>query len=127
MKWVKSFILTTVAILGKGSTVDENIISIICEIILLPFKNDNFSNIAIAILNFSLLPLVKLSLLIFFTSFFVSVLCLFFDGPLSKVIALPTIAMAKRSHEPIYKTHTKIEAKGLRATTLLSQSWKSDN
>ena len=34
----------------------------------------------------------------------------------------------KRSHdEPIYKTYTKIEAKGLRATTLLSQSWKSDN
>ena len=26
-----------------------------------------------------------------------------------------------------YKTYTKIEAKGLRATTLLSQSWKSDN
>ena len=25
------------------------------------------------------------------------------------------------------KTYTKIEAKGLRATTLLSKSWKSDN
>jgi hypothetical protein len=36
-------------------------------------------------------------------------------------------AIQKRSHEPIYKTYTKIEAKGLRATTLLSQSWKSDN
>ena len=36
-------------------------------------------------------------------------------------------AKQKRSHEPIYKTYTKIEAKGLRATTLLSQSWKSDN
>ena len=36
-------------------------------------------------------------------------------------------AIQKRSHEPIYKTYTKIEAKRLRATTLLSQSWKSDN
>ena len=36
-------------------------------------------------------------------------------------------AIQKRSHEQIYKTYTKIEAKGLRATTLLSQSWKSDN
>ena len=36
-------------------------------------------------------------------------------------------AIQKRSHEPIYKTYTKIEAKGLRSTTLLSQSWKSDN
>ena len=26
-------------------------------------------------------------------------------------------AIQKRSHEPIYKTNTKIEAKGLRATT----------
>ena len=26
-------------------------------------------------------------------------------------------AIQKRSHEPIYKTHTKIEAKRLRATT----------
>ena len=52
----------------------------------------------------------------------------FFDGSLSKVIALPTIAINGRaitiweaiqkvSHEPIYKTHTKIEAKRLRATT----------
>ena len=76
----------------------------------------------------------------------VSVLCFFFDASLSKVIALPTIAIAiivalsrkrattiavaivgraitiweaiqKRSHEPNYKTHTKIEAKRLRATT----------
>ena len=36
-------------------------------------------------------------------------------------------AMQKRSHEPIYKIYTKNEAKGLRATTLLSQSLKSDN
>jgi hypothetical protein len=36
-------------------------------------------------------------------------------------------AIQKRSHEPIYKTYTKNEAKGLRATTLLSQKWKSDN
>ena len=42
-------------------------------------------------------------------------------------------AIQKRSHEPIYKTYTKIEAKGLRAKTkggaiekstiLLSQYW----
>ena len=87
------------------------------------------------------MPLVKLSLLILFASFFVSVLCFFFDGSLSKVIALLTIALKerkrattiavaivgrainiweaiqKRSYEPIYKTHTKIEAKNLRATT----------
>ena len=36
-------------------------------------------------------------------------------------------AIQKRSHEPIYKTYTKIEAKRLRVTTLLSQSWKSEN
>ena len=30
----------------------------------------------------------------------------------------------EKKPEPIYKTYTKIEA---RATTLLSQSWKSDN
>ena len=36
-------------------------------------------------------------------------------------------AIKKRSHELIYKTYTKNEAKGLRATTLLSQSLKSDN
>ena len=36
-----------------------------------------FSNVAIAILGFSLLPPVKLSLLIFFSSFMISVLCLF--------------------------------------------------
>ena len=82
------------------------------------------------------MPLVKLSLLILFAFFFVSVLCFFSDGFLSKVIALPTIAIAitiavtivgraitiweaiqKRGHEPFYKTHTKIEAKRLRATT----------
>jgi hypothetical protein len=33
---------------------------------------------------------IKLSLLIHFASFLVSVLCFFFDGSLSKVIALPT-------------------------------------
>ena len=38
------------------STVGENIIAnIICKF-LLPFKNDNFSNIAIAILDFSVFP-----------------------------------------------------------------------
>ena len=40
-----------------------------------------------------LLLLVKLSLLILFASFLVSILCFFFDGSLSKDIALPTIAI----------------------------------
>ena len=79
-------------------------------------------------MGFTLLLLVKLSLLILFG---ISSLLLL-DGSLSKVVALPTIAIAiaivgraiimwkaiqKTSHEPIYKTHTKIEAKRLRATT----------
>ena len=55
------------------------------EIIMLP-SNYSFSNTGIAILDFSLLLLVKLSLFILFASFLVSVL--------SKVIALPTIAIA---------------------------------
>ena len=67
-------------------TVGENIIATI------KMRNNygaiQFSNIAIAILDFSL------SLLILSASFLVSVICFFFDGPLSKVIALPTIATA---------------------------------
>ena len=47
-----------------------------------------FFKFAIAILDFSLLLLVKLSLLILFVSFLVSVNWFFFDGSLSKVIAL---------------------------------------
>ena len=99
-------------------------------------SNHSFSNIAIAILDFSLLLLVRLPLLILYAFFLISVLCF----SLSKVIALPTIAivialkgdseksetiavaidgkaitiweaMQKRSHEPIYKTQTKIFAK----------------
>ena len=50
--------------------------------------------ILFGISSFSLLFLVKLSLLIHFASFLVSVLCFFSDGFLSKVIALPTIAIA---------------------------------
>ena len=50
---------------------------------------------AIAILVFSLLLLVKLSLLILFASILVSVSYLFSYVFLSKVIALPTIAIAK--------------------------------
>jgi hypothetical protein len=52
--------------------------------------SNHFYNIAIAILDFSLLLLVKL----FFAAFLVLVICFFFDGSLSKVIALPTIAIA---------------------------------
>ena len=90
-------------------------------------SNHSFSNNVITMLNFSLLLLVKLSSLHpikyqFFASFF--------DGSLSKVIALPTIArvgraitireaIQNRSHETIHKTHTKIEAKRLRATTFV--------
>ena len=36
-------------------------------------------------------------------------------------------AIQKISHEPNYITYTKIEAKGLRATTLLSQYWNLSN
>ena len=56
------------------------------EIFMLPSNHSFFQ--AIAILDFSLLLLVKLSLLILFSSFLVSVLCFFFYGSLSKVIAL---------------------------------------
>ena len=40
-----------------------------------------------------------------------------------QIIHLSSIAIAL----PIYKTYTENEAKGLKATTMLSQSWKSDN
>ena len=59
------------------------------KIVMLPSNHSFF-----AILDFSLLLLVKLSLLIFFGAFLVLVLCFFFDDSLSKVIALPTIAIA---------------------------------
>ena len=36
-------------------------------------------------------------------------------------------AIQKRSHKPIYKTRTKIEAKRLRATTLAIVKLESDN
>ena len=52
----------------------------------------HFSNIAIAILDFHLLLLIKLSLLILL----LSVICVFFEGSHSKVIALPTIALVIR-------------------------------
>ena len=78
-----------------GCTVGENIIA------TTKIRNNygairsfKISNIAIAILDFSLLLLVKLSLIILFASFLVSVLCFFYDGFLSKVIALPTVATA---------------------------------
>ena len=51
----------------------------------------HLSNIAIAIFDFSLLLLCKV---ILFESFLVSILCFFFYVSLSKVIALPTIAIA---------------------------------
>ena len=54
-----------------------------------------FPNIAIEILDFSLLLLVKLSLLILFAPFLVSVLCFFFDGSLSKVIVFPTVPLSR--------------------------------
>ena len=55
----------------------------------------NHSNgLNLAILDFSLLLLVKLSHLILFAPFLVLVLCFFFDGSLSKVIALLTIVKA---------------------------------
>ena len=71
----------------SNSTVGENIIA------TTKIRNI-YGAIQSLILNFSLLLLVKLSLLILFAAFLVLVLCFFFDGPLSKVIALPTIAIA---------------------------------
>ena len=49
--------------------------------------------IAIAILDFSLLLLVRLSFLIIFASFLVSVLCFFFDGFLSKLLLFRNIGL----------------------------------
>ena len=63
------------------------------KILLLPPKiRNNYA--AIKSLIFFLLFLVKLSLLILFSSFLVSVFYFFFYRFLSKVIALPTIAIA---------------------------------
>ena len=68
----------------QWDTVGENVIA-----------TTKIQNNYVAIQSFiSLLPLVKLSLLIIFAYFLVSVLCFFFDGLYSKVIALPTIAIA---------------------------------
>ena len=55
----------------------------------------NHSNFQYCDSNNEIFFIVKLSLLILFASFLVSVLCFFFDGSLSKVIALPTIAIAQ--------------------------------
>jgi hypothetical protein len=57
------------------------------EIIMVPYKHSFFQYCDSNIGLFSML-LVKLSLLILFASFLVSVLCFFFDGFHSKVIAL---------------------------------------
>ena len=54
--------------------------------------------------------------LILFAYFLISVLC--FSLKLSLFLALSIWeAIPERSHEPIYKNHTKIEAKRLGATT----------
>ena len=80
--------------MGLQSTVGENIIATTkIQNNYGAIKSLIFPNIAIAILDFSLLLIVKFSLLILFASFFVSVLC-FFYGCLSKIIALPTIGIA---------------------------------
>ena len=50
------------------------------EIIMVPSNHLFLQNIEIAILDFSLLLLVELSLLILFASFLLSVLCFFFEG-----------------------------------------------
>ena len=66
----------------------------LAKILLLPSKYEIIivpSNIAIAIKDFSLLILVKLSLL---HPFLYQFSLLLFDGFLYKVIALPTIAIA---------------------------------
>jgi hypothetical protein len=68
-----------------SSTVGENIIA------TTKIRNDYG---VIQSLDFYLLLIVKLSLLIIFGFFLLSVLCFFFDSSVSKVIALPTIAIA---------------------------------
>ena len=66
-------------------TVDENIIATTkirnnyCHLII------HFSNIAIVLLDFSLLLPIKLSLLILFATFLFSVLCLFFMASFLKL------------------------------------------
>ena len=87
-----------------------------CEIIMLWTKH-SFLQYCDSNMGLSLLLLVKLSFLILFASFLLSVLCFFFWW-LCKIIALPTIAIAiVFALEPIYKTHTKMEANRLRPTT----------
>ena len=69
-------------------TIDKNIITTTKIRIYYGVIQSFISHIAIAILDFSLLLLVKLSLLIPFASFLVSVLCFFFDGSLSLQLSL---------------------------------------
>ena len=85
-------------------------------------SHHSFSNIAIAILDFSLLLLGKLSLLILFTYFSLTPLR-------ATTIAVAIVGRAITIWEAKQKRSesTKIEAKRLRATNMLSQSWESDN
>ena len=63
------------------------------EIIMVPSNHSNFLYCDSIIGLFSSSPCQKLSLLILFAYFFVSFLCFFFDGSLSEVITLSTIAI----------------------------------
>jgi hypothetical protein len=87
--------------------------------LLLALKSDS-EELRLNYCSFSLLKVIAECVLLLFANAFKSV------KERRKAITLWK-AIQKRSHEPIYKTYTKNEAKGLRATTLLSQSWKSYN
>jgi len=64
---------------------------------------------------FPILLLVKLSLLILFASFLVSFLCFFFDGFLSKIIAMAIVVALKGDS---YKITITFRQRLKRATTI---------
>ena len=110
-----------VAISLHISTVGENIIATI------KIRN-NYC--AIQSFKFPILPLVNLSLLILFASFFVSVLCFFFDGSLLKAIAkrLPLLfanAFKSLKEQQLYGKQYRKEAKN-QSTKLIQKFKKRD-
>ena len=78
------------SLLWKGGIIQSTKILLLppkFEIIMLP-SNYSFFQYCDSNIGFSLLLLVKLSLLILFASFLVSLLCFFFDGSLSLKLSL---------------------------------------
>ena len=96
------------------------------EIIIMPSNHSFFQYCESNIRLFSIAPCKVITLLTLFASFFLSVLCFFFDGSLSKVIALLTIAIAivvalsrlKGDSEKITVTFRKRLYEPKRATTV---------